>query len=288
MQMSFEPLLSSAVKRPPPILPNRVRRHRVIFVSDVHLGTRSAQADLLADFLAHNDCRTLYLIGDIVDGWQLRKGWYWAESHSRVLHEILRKVQDGTRVFYVPGNHDEVLRDYCGLNLAGVEVRRDMIHESAAGKRFLICHGDQFDGAVACAKWLAYLGDGAYDFALSLNVFINAAQRILGLPHWSLAGFLKRKVKNAAQYISDFEYALAREARMRGVDGVICGHIHHPEIRVIDGILYANDGDWVESCTALIEDAKGRLEILRWKRFAAAIDAEYSDEPIGQFFPAAA
>jgi UDP-2,3-diacylglucosamine pyrophosphatase LpxH len=287
MQIPFDPLLASALRPHPPIFPSRIRRHRTIFVSDAHLGTRSAQAELLADFLAHNDCRTLYLIGDIVDGWQLKKGWYWAESHSNVLHEILRKVQDGTRVFYVPGNHDEVFRDYCGLNLAGVEIRRDAIHESAGGKHFLICHGDQFDGVVTCGKWLAYLGDWAYDLALSLNIFVNAVQRLLGLPHWSLSAFLKYRVNNAAQYISDFEHALAREARMRGADGVICGHIHHPAIRVIDGILYANDGDWVESCTALIEDAQGRFEILRWTRFAAT-ESQHAAAPVGQLIPAAA
>ena len=227
------------------------------------------------------------MVGDIVDGWQLKKGWYWAESHSNVLREILRKSQDGTRIYYIPGNHDEVFRDYCGLNFAGVEVRRNIIHESAAGKRFLICHGDQFDGVVTCAKWLAYLGDWAYDFALSLNVFVNAVQRIFGLPHWSLSTFLKCRVRNASQYIADFEHALARDARMRGVDGVICGHIHHANIRVIDGILYANDGDWVESCTALVEDTRGRLGILRWTRFAAT-DFEKNDMPIGQLIPAAA
>lgn len=271
MRASPIPLLRSTTDDRNQILPNRIRCHRAIFISDVHLGTRGANAGLLVDFLRHNDCRTLYLIGDIIDGWRLRKSWFWAESHTQVLQEILRKVQDGTRVVYVPGNHDEIFRNYCGLSIAGVEVRQDAIHEGAAGKRFLICHGDGFDGVVAYAKWLARLGDWAYDSVLCLNRKVNMVQRLLGLPYWSLSAFLKRKVKNAAQFISDFERALTREARARAVDGVICGHIHHAEVRTIDGIIYANDGDWVESCTALTEDARGRLEIVRWTRLGAAL-----------------
>jgi UDP-2,3-diacylglucosamine pyrophosphatase LpxH len=250
--------------RPTPLAPGRVRRHRTIFISDVHLGTRGCKAELLADFLAHNDCATLYLVGDIVDGWRLKRSWYWNEAHSRVINEILHKARNGTRVIYVPGNHDEDFRGYCGLNLAGVELRLEMIHETADGKRFLVLHGDQFDGVVAYAKWLAHLGDWAYTMALALNTLFNAWRRAFGLPYWSLSAYLKHKVKNAAQFISNFETALAREASERGADGVICGHIHHAELREIGGILYCNDGDWVESCSALTEDAHGCLEIVHW------------------------
>jgi UDP-2,3-diacylglucosamine pyrophosphatase LpxH len=246
-----------------------MRRHRTIFISDTHLGTRGCKAELLADFLAHNDCRTLYLVGDIVDGWRLKESWFWSPAHSRVVNLILQKAEDGTRVIYVPGNHDEVFRDYCGLTFAGVELKREAVHETADGRALLVIHGDHFDAVVTCARWLALLGDRAYTLALVLNDVFNAARRRLGLPYWSLSAYLKRKVKNAASYISSFEHALAREALNRGLDGVVAGHIHHAETKTIDGILYCNDGDWIESCTALTEDARGRLEIVHWTRFAA-------------------
>jgi len=251
------------------LAPHRTCRHRTIFISDTHLGTRGCKAELLADFLTHNDCQTLYLVGDIVDGWRLKRNWYWSPSHSAVLHAILRKVDEGTRVVYVPGNHDEVFRDYCGLNLAGVVLRPEAVHETADGRRLLVIHGDQFDGIVTYARWLAHLGDYAYALALVLNDVFNHVRRRLGLPYWSLSAYLKHKVKNAASFISDFEHALAREAKTRGFDGVVAGHIHHAETKAIDGVLYCNDGDWVESCTALVEDARGKLKIIRWTSFAA-------------------
>jgi UDP-2,3-diacylglucosamine pyrophosphatase LpxH len=240
------------------------RRHRTIFVSDTHLGTRGCKAELLADFLARNSCDTLFLVGDIIDGWQLRRRWFWTHAQTLVVREILRKIDDGTRVIFVPGNHDEFLRDYCGREFAGVEVVREAIHETADGRRLLVLHGDQFDGVIACAKWLAYLGDWAYGSALRLNDVLGFARRTLGLPYWSLSAYLKKAVKNAVEYISRFENAVARAAEERGVDGVVCGHIHQAEIRRIGRVLYLNDGDWVESCTALVEDARGNLEILRW------------------------
>jgi len=250
------------------LAPHRVRRHRTIFISDTHLGTRGCKAELLADFLVHNDCDTLYLVGDIVDGWRLKRSWYWTVGHSRVVNQILRKVEDGTRVIYIPGNHDEAFRDYCGVLLAGVELRREAIHRTADGRDLLILHGDQFDGILTYAKWLAFLGDHAYNFALHLNEVFNHARRFLGLPYWSLSAYLKARVKNAAQFITNFEGTVAGEARRRGVDGVGCGHIHHAQIKMIDGVLYCNDGDWVESCTALAEDARGRLEIVAWTGLA--------------------
>jgi UDP-2,3-diacylglucosamine pyrophosphatase LpxH len=230
---------------------------------------RGCKAELLADFLTHNDCQTLFLVGDIVDGWRLKKNWYWSPSHSAVLNAILRKVDEGTRVIYVPGNHDEVFRDYCGVSLAGVELRLETVHETADGRALLVVHGDHFDSIVTYARWLAHLGDYAYALALILNDGFNAIRRRLGLPYWSLSAYLKHKVKNAASFISDFEHALAREAKRRGFDGVVAGHIHHAETKVIDGVLYCNDGDWVESCSALVEDGRGCLEIVRWTSFAA-------------------
>ncbi|MDE2264723.1 MAG: UDP-2,3-diacylglucosamine diphosphatase [Alphaproteobacteria bacterium] len=248
------------------------RRHRTIFISDVHLGTRGCKAELLADFLARNTCDTLYLVGDIVDGWQLRRRWYWTEAQTRVVSEILRKVDEGVRVIYVPGNHDEFLRDYCGRSIAGIEVVHETIHETAAGLRLLVLHGDQFDGVIGYAKWLAHLGDRAYGAALALNDRLHVVRRSLGLPYWSLSAYLKRKVKNAVEYVSRFEEVVARAAAPKGVDGVLCGHIHQAEIRRIGPILYLNDGDWVESCTALVEDARGHLEILRWASSSPASD----------------
>lgn len=246
------------------------RRHRTIFVSDVHLGTRGCKAEMLASFLAKNACDTLYLIGDIVDGWQLKRRWFWTDAQTSVVAELLRKADEGTRIIYVPGNHDEFLREYCGRTFAGIEVEREAIHVTADGRRLLVLHGDQFDAVIAYARWLAFLGDWAYVTALQLNDLLGAARGLLGLSYWSLSAYLKQKVKNAVEYISRFEHAVARAAEARGVDGVVCGHIHQAEMRRIGGVLYLNDGDWVESCTALVEDAHGNLEILRWATTLAA------------------
>jgi UDP-2,3-diacylglucosamine pyrophosphatase LpxH len=252
--------------------PHRARRHRSIFISDVHLGTRGCKAELLADFLAHNDCRTLYLVGDIVDFWQLQKNWYWSAAQTGVLRAILQKLEEGTRVIYVPGNHDEVFRDYCGLLLGGVELQRDAVHETADGRLFLVTHGDRFDGIVTYARWLALAGDRAYLAALRLNDVLNLVRRRLRLPYWSLSAYLKQQVKRATRFISDFEHALACEARLRGFHGIVAGHIHHAETRTIGDVLYCNGGDWVESCSALVEDGRGQLQILRWTRLACEQD----------------
>jgi UDP-2,3-diacylglucosamine pyrophosphatase LpxH len=273
---SFNPPRASA---PPAIAVDTARygRHRTIFVSDTHLGTRGCKAEALADFLAHNECDTLFLVGDIVDGWQLKRRWYWTDAQSQVVAQILRKVDAGTRVIFVPGNHDEFARDYAGRLFAGVEITNEAIHETADGKRLWVLHGDRFDGVIAYAKWLAHVGDWAYGMALRLNDTLFAVRKRLGLPYWSLSAFLKHKVKNAVEYISRFEEIVAREAEMRGVDGVVCGHIHHAEIRRIGGVLYLNDGDWVESCSALVEDAQGHMEILRW----ADPQQRHAPRPVG-------
>ena len=247
----------------------RAARYRTLFVSDVHLGTRGCKAELLADFLAHTRCETLFLIGDIVDGWRLRRRWYWPDAHNRVIEAILHKIDSGTRVVYVPGNHDEMLRPYCGRTIFGVELALEAVHETADGRRLLVIHGDRFDAVIAYARWLAYLGDSAYSLALNLNEGFNSLRRAFGLEYWSLAGFLKRKVKNALEYICRFESVAAREAKNRGFDGVICGHIHHAAIKSLEGVLYINDGDWVESCTALAEDRHGNLEIVCWPSAAS-------------------
>ena len=242
----------------------RMHHYRAIWISDLHLGTRGCKAEFLLDFLRDTEAETIYLVGDIIDGWRLKKSWYWPQAHNDVVQKVLRKVRKGTRVIYVPGNHDEWLRDFTQLQFGGVEVVEDAIHVTADGCRFLVLHGDMFDAVVMHARWLALLGDGAYTAALWLNRHFNTARRRLGYPYWSLSAYLKRRVKNAMQYITSFGEAVADEARRRGVEGVICGHIHHAELRKIGDILYCNSGDWVESCTALVEHFDGRLEILYW------------------------
>lgn len=243
---------------------DREARYRTIFLSDIHLGTRGCKAEFLLDFLRLNDAETIYLVGDIFDGWRLRKSWYWPQAHNDVVQKLLRKARKGTRLIYVPGNHDEVLRGYTGHHFGGVEVVPEAIHETADGRRMLVLHGDAFDGVVRYARWLALLGDSAYNLALVLNHWFNLARRRLGFGYWSMSAWLKGRVKNAVHFIDQYEQAVAEEARRRGVDGVVCGHIHKAEQRTIQGILYINDGDWVESCTALVEHFDGRFEILHW------------------------
>ena len=238
--------------------------YRSVFISDVHLGTRGCQAELLLDFLRQMTCEQRDLIGDIVDGWRMKGGWYWPQSHNDVVQKILRLARKGAKVTYVPGNHDDRVRDFCGVHFGGVVVARDAIHQTADGRRFLVLHGDEFDGVVRHAPALALAGDLAYRIVLSLNTHLNRLRRRLGFGYWSLSAFLKSKVKNALQFIDSFEHAVSAEAHRRGVDGVICGHIHKAQMRDIDGIAYINDGDWVESCTALVEHTDGRLEILEW------------------------
>ena len=268
-----------------PTPPKRAtKHHRTIFISDIHLGTRFCKADVLVDFLKNNSCDTLYLVGDIIDGWQLRHRWYWTDAHSAVVGEILHKADTGTHVVLVPGNHDEFLRDYCGRALSGIGIVNETIHETADGKRLLVLHGDQFDGVVAYAKWLVHLGDHAYTLALILNNWLATFRRALGFPYWSLSAFLKRQAKSAVAFVASFEEAVARQASERGVDGVVCGHIHQAEIRMIGDVLYLNDGDWVESCSALVEDARGNLEILRWATTAET--REPAQQPQAALIPA--
>jgi UDP-2,3-diacylglucosamine pyrophosphatase LpxH len=244
---------------------NSPRNYRTIWISDVHLGTAGCKAQFLLDFLKNTESETLYLVGDIIDGWQLKKGWTWRQSHNDVLQKVLRKARKGTRVIYIPGNHDEFAREYVDHHFGGIEVLYEAIHVTADGRRLLITHGDLFDGVILQAKWLAYLGDSLYTFILGLNHWVNRVRTRLGFDYWSLSQYLKHKVKNAVSFITSFEEALVQEAKRRGFDGVVCGHIHKAEIREIDGVLYCNDGDWVESLTALVESPTGHLEIIEWK-----------------------
>jgi UDP-2,3-diacylglucosamine pyrophosphatase LpxH len=240
--------------------------YRSIFISDAHLGTRGCRAEFLADFLKSVTCENLFLVGDIIDGWRLRRSWFWDRHHDDVLRLILRAARAGTNVTYVPGNHDEMMRKYVPLNLeiCGVRLQMEAEHTTADGKRLLITHGDAFDSVVRHARVLALLGDWAYTVALGVNRYFNKVRVRMGYPYWSLSAWLKLQVKEAVKAIDRFETALADDARARGFDGVVCGHIHHAEMRMVNGVQYLNDGDWVESCTALVEHQDGRLELVDW------------------------
>ncbi len=247
------------------------QRHvRTLFLSDVHLGTRGCQAERLLDFLRWHRADTIYLVGDIVDGWQLKAAWYWPQAHNDVVQKLLRAGRKGSRIVYIPGNHDEFLRSYYGTHFGGIEVVETDIHVTADGRRFLVIHGDLFDVVIRHARWLALLGNTAYDFAIWLNTHFNRARRALGFSYWSLSQWVKLKVKNAVNFIGDFEKTLANEARRHGTDGVICGHIHHAVIRREGALTYVNCGDWVESCTAVVEDFDGALTIINWSNLQGA------------------
>ena len=258
-------LLATGVSQPddPPESPPS-ERYRAIFISDIHLGTRGCKAAFLLDFLRHNESETLYLVGDIIDGWALKKSFHWPQSHNDIVQKVLRKARKGTRVVYVPGNHDEVGRQFAGLDFGQVAIRQDAVHTLMDGRRLWVVHGDFADGVMLHARWLAHVGDSLYDFILWLNGHFNRARIRLGLPYWSLSQYLKHRVKNAVSFITGFEQVLLREARRHGYDGVVCGHIHKAEIRHLDGLLYCNDGDWVESLTALVESHDGELRIVYW------------------------
>ena len=240
--------------------------YRTIFLSDAHLCSRDCRAESILSFLKHNKCDTLYLVGDIIDVWQLKRRWHWPQGVNNVVHKILGMAKKGTRVVFVPGNHDEMFREFVGSQFGGVEIMQQAIHETANGQRLLVLHGDEFDAVVQCNKWLAVLGDAAYDWLVRVNRLLNVFRRRLGMPYWSLAAFMKGKVKDAVKYIGDYEGAVVREARRWNVAGVVCGHIHQPTIKEIDGIQYCNTGDWVENCSALVEKDDGELGLVYWPR----------------------
>ncbi|WP_043765238.1 UDP-2,3-diacylglucosamine diphosphatase [Algiphilus aromaticivorans] len=245
------------------------KRYRTIWISDLHLGTPGCKAEHLVDFLKAHECETLYLVGDIIDGWQLSGGWYWPQEHSNVIRKLLTKAKRGTQIYYVTGNHDEFLRRFVGfgLSMGNIEVVDEHIHKTADGCQLLIVHGDAFDVITRYHKWIAMAGDTLYVNAMRINHHVNRVRRRLGMPYWSLSAYAKERVKSAVNIVSDFEESVAHECRRRGLDGVVCGHIHHAEQRDIEGVTYMNCGDWVESCTALAENFDGSVEILRWVDF---------------------
>ncbi|MFM9851935.1 MAG: UDP-2,3-diacylglucosamine diphosphatase [Sphingomonadaceae bacterium] len=274
-RLNFDTDMHDFVDREPhrPEPDHKRKQYRTIWVSDIHLGTRGCNADMLIDFLDHVDSETMYLVGDIIDGWRLSKKFYWPTAHNDILWRFMKRAKRGTRVVYIPGNHDELFRQFSGLNFGGVEIRRKAIHETADGKRLLVIHGDEFDTIMLAHRWLAFVGDWAYTNLMRLNVVVNAVRQWFNLPYWSLSKMAKTKVKNAVEFISRYEDVVAHEAGARGVDGVVCGHIHNAEMRDINGVAYYNDGDWVEGCTALVEHFDGRMEILHWADEIAAREA---------------
>ena len=255
-----------------------MRHFRALFISDIHLGARGCQAELLLDFLRQHDADVIYLVGDIVDGWRLRTSWYWPQAHNDVVQKLLRKARKGARMIYVPGNHDEFLRDYYGTHFGGIKVAERYIHVGADGRRYLVIHGDHFDLVVTQARWLAHLGDHAYTIAIVLNRIFNDLRRRFGFGYWSLSQWAKHKVKNAVNYIGEFEKTLVLEARRSGAEGVICGHIHHAAIHNDFGITYINCGDWVESCTAVAEHPDGRFEVITWTTMSPREEEEYDPD----------
>ena len=254
-----------------PEQPNATRRYRSVFVSDAHLGTAGSQAEKLAAFLKHCRCDRLYLVGDIVDGWRLKSTFFWPQAHTNVIRRILTLSKRGTQVYYVTGNHDDFLRKFVDyeLRMGNIHVVNDVVHVTADDRRFFVIHGDLFDVVTRYHRWVARIGDVAYVTLLRVNRHFNSVRARLGYPYWSLSAYAKHKVKSAVNFIGEFEKAVAHECRRRGFDGIVCGHIHHPEIKTIEGVTYCNAGDWVESCSALVEHDDGRFEIVHWDDLVA-------------------
>jgi UDP-2,3-diacylglucosamine pyrophosphatase LpxH len=258
------------------------KRVRTLFLSDVHLGTRGSQASKLIAFLQRFEADTIYLVGDILDGWRLKEQWYWPQDHNDLVQKLLMKIRDGARIVYLPGNHDEFLRDFLNLTFGRVQLIDQTTHTTADGKTYLILHGDQFDVVVKDAPWLAHLGDWAYRAVMKLNGVVNFVRRRLGKPYWSLSAWAKNKVKNAVNAVGRFETVLSEEARKAGAHGIICGHIHHAADRMIGDVRYLNTGDWVESCTALIEEESGEIRLVRYADLFPAAKGNVVDLPVSQ------
>lgn len=253
---------------------------RTIFLSDIHLGTRACQAERLLSFLRHYHSERIFLIGDIIDFWAMRRSIHWSPAQNTVVQKLLKRARHGTEVLFIPGNHDEALRDYIGISFGDIRVEREHVHTAADGRRYLVIHGDEYDQVTRHHRWVAMLGDAAYDFLVMLNVQLSRLRRLLNIPgYWSLAGYAKRQVKSAVSFIFDFEDSVMHGVRQRGLDGVICGHIHAAVIRERQGVCYANCGDWVDSCTAIVEHMDGRLELIDWTADRAEAAADLDEHP---------
>lgn len=254
---------------------------RSIFLSDIHLGTRACQAERLLEFLREYESEHLFLIGDIIDFWHMSRSIQWSAPQNTIIQKILRRARHGEKIIFIPGNHDEALRDYNGSTFGDIQLLNEYVHTTADGKRLLLIHGDEFDQVTRHHRWVAVLGDIGYDLLVRINVIMSWWRRFLRRPgYWSLAGYAKRKIKSALQFIFDFEGAVIHAARERGLDGVICGHIHWAAIREIDELLYVNCGDWVDSCTAIVEHLNGQLELIEWGKQTVGVIAPKEVEPV--------
>ena len=273
VQRSFEGVTTSGWQygiREEPITPDKQknggsRPYRAVWISDIHLGSKLCQAEMLLEFLKDTKTETLYIVGDFIDGWRLRKRWYWKDVYYGIFRQVLKMAEQGTRVVYVPGNHDVSFRPFCGLELGKIEIQSHVVHHTVRGQKYLVIHGDQFDGTVSLARLFCYLGDKGYELLMEINSLLNWARRKMGKPYWSFTSFIKSKVKKAVKYIDSYEKAASEYARNHGYDGIICGHIHQPKCRNIDGVNYYNTGDWVENCTALVEEAQGQMSLIDTK-----------------------
>jgi len=242
------------------------KSYRTVFISDIHLGTRMSQADKLLDFMKTFQCEKLYLVGDIVDCWSMSRKMIWTQSHNDVIQKLLRRARKGTEIVYIPGNHDDVMRNYCDNEFGPVIMVKDCVHVGLDGKIYYVTHGDQFDVVIRNAKWLAHFGSWAYDLSISISLLINRVRTVFRLPYWSLSSYLKNRVKESVNFIGNYEETLSKYVKGKKLDGIICGHIHHANIRDIGGIRYMNCGDWVESCSALVENHDGTFEIIKWSK----------------------
>ena len=264
-----------------------VKRYKTLWLSDIHLGFKDCRAEYLLDCLNHIECDTIYLVGDVVDLWAMSRTLYWPASHYEVLRTLFRKANNGTRVVYIPGNHDEPFRDYVGHIFGPIEIRKEAVYTTLKGKRLLMFHGDCLDEHMQLSRWEHLVGDAAYDLLLFLNRWANFFRRRFGHHYWSLATYIKQRIPNARQVVDVFEAAAVQEAKKRGLDGVICGHIHQPALKDIDGLLYCNDGDWIENCTLLAEGEQGELELLQWTetRQMLARVGEPTVKPVAEVLP---
>ena len=276
--MSTLPVSNLPIKNQPTKTQPRIDnyRFRAIWISDVHLGSKDCKAEYLHHFLTSTQCEFLYLVGDIVDLWSMRRTMFWPDSHNSVIRTVLDKAAQGTQVFYIPGNHDETFREYDGVSFGNLHIRTEHVHETADGRRLLVLHGDKFDADVKCGPIARYIGSQSYDFIMRISRWILHARNKLGFPYWSLAAYVKARIKNAQDHIRDFERAAAHEARSQNADGIVCGHIHQAEMYTRDGVEYMNDGDWVENCTALIEHRDGEIELLHWSDQQKTLKARVS------------
>jgi UDP-2,3-diacylglucosamine pyrophosphatase LpxH len=259
----------------------RPLKYRSIWISDVHLGYKGCKAEYLLDFLRTTETEYLYLVGDIIDLWSMKRIMYWPQDHNNVIRTILGKAKHGTKVIYIPGNHDEQFREYSGMVFGNLEIHEEYEHTTADGRRILMLHGDKFDAIMKCSRLAEFVGSLGYDLLLYSHRMFDRIRRRLGFPFWSLAKFIKFRVRNAVKHIRKFETIVAHDAKRRGADGVICGHIHHADIRYIDGVLYCNDGDWIENCTALVERHDGTIELLHWSDKQHSLKAIGSDDHQG-------